>query len=443
MQYFQDEVYNVITEINKVRNRTNLRDFDYSHEIASYDLLEQQKIWILRTQLFYLLLISVTRMMKDRSFFNFALKKREFNVAVSEELYNYKMGIFGSLNPTSDIDVGVQYTGHTVKDGLAYIVSVVEDAFLLFTRLSSLKFDIELYADMMTITGKNGTEVFYLDSQQFSDAEFKAMLPYVEASILRNFVTAKLPEEPRTREQVQDCVKQFRYNNFFDVIREDKKLIPFFKRYLNGNYGLSKLFEDGVSPLANDLIVQYMSSTYAKAREIYYKKVKMAENEVAVVRKHYHDNHYLDLQVADIVKLMQLIAEALVFRAESYTCSDSVMHVVRVLQASGLNHEKLHSKYPKCAPLSLKLKRAFCDIGIYGYFISIFEQLGYIYRFHLTYCLKKHRDETKCERKHQKYVSRVVNALEILGIQTHNSSTTTTTKKKITGRRKSKSVRRI
>ncbi len=66
---------------------------------------------------------------------------------------NITFGIFGSMSATSDIDVGIQYSGKNPEfTGLASIVLRCEQLFLIFTNVSSLHFDIEIYADLMTIT---------------------------------------------------------------------------------------------------------------------------------------------------------------------------------------------------------------------------------------------------------------------------------------------------
>jgi predicted nucleotidyltransferase len=75
--------------------------------------------------------------MNNESLFNDVYSKnsqivptRIFRGDVKPELENYKMGIFGSLTPTSDIDIGVQYSGEIIGlIGLSYIVSIFEDLF--------------------------------------------------------------------------------------------------------------------------------------------------------------------------------------------------------------------------------------------------------------------------------------------------------------------------
>ena len=409
----------VVAVIHRIRNRDSnispsLVGFDYSHEISSFSLHDQQKLWMLRTFLFYQLLIVTCKLCRNEQLFTDTFPERKFHAGVATELHMYKIGIFGSLNPTSDIDVGVQYAGNIIADGLAYLVCTVEDIFLKFAGISSLKLDIELYADMMTLTDEKG-DVFYLDSQHFKHQEFHDMIPYVEASILRNYVTAKLSPEMRSEEAVRECIQNFSFRDFNALLHQDKKLKGFFEKYVS-KY---KLGFRNVSEKARELVVEYMSADYDHAREAYYDRVNRAEVEVSKVRTMYAEQHKLSLKPSEIVIMMQLIAEALVFRAESYTCSDSVMHVVRVLQASAstVHNNKLPASFPDSCEMEYdKLTKAFCNIGMYGYFISIYEQLGYIYRFYLTYCIPEtaHYDKIKCLHKHDKYAYRVENALQML-----------------------------
>lgn len=420
MNNFINSVFpGVAAEINRIRNRdsnlsVSLVGFDYSNEISSFSLHDQQKLWMLRTFLFYQLLTLTCTLCRNEQLFTDTFPERKFHAGVETELHMYKIGIFGSLNPTSDIDVGVQYTGNIVTDGLAYLVCTVEDIFLKFAGISSLELDIELYADMMTLTDKKG-DVFYLDSQYFKHQEFHDMIPYIQASILRNYVTAKLSPQMRSEEAVRECIHTFSFGDFNTLLHQDEKLKAFFTRYVS-KY---KLGFRNVSEKALELVVEYMSADYDHAREAYYDRVKRAEVEVSKVRTMYAQHHKLSLTPSQIEILMQLIAEALVFRAESYTCSDSVMHVVRVLQASAstVHNNKLPASFPdSCEMENGKLTKAFCNIGMFGYFISIYEQLGYIYRFYLTYCIPEtaHYDKIKCLHKHDKYAYRVENALQML-----------------------------
>jgi hypothetical protein len=134
------------------------------------------------------------------------------------------------------------------------------------------------------------------------------------------------------------------------------------------------------------------------------------------------------------MELMVKIGEALTFRMESYTCSSTVVHVVRLLQAaakedvkvaaqklvtsvspsSALNaaqnaaQKLLTTKYPTTSPTELcnlgtKLQTPKCTVGKTGFILSELEQLGYMYRFHKKYC-------EPCKKKVSKYRIRLDHA---------------------------------
>jgi len=139
-------------------------------------------------------------------------------------------------------------------------------------------------------------------------------------------------------------------------------------------------------------------------------------------------NTLTDLQIKS---LMKAIGDALTLRMESYTCSPTVVHVVRVLQAeaqkiaqeatnrflktpNGSNN--VPGKYITTTPTELcnittKLQTAKCVIGVTGFILSALEQLGYMYRFYKVYCPGgSHQDDTKCKKKIDKYQIRLTHA---------------------------------
>jgi hypothetical protein len=112
--------------------------------------------------------MTTTEMMNDEGLFNEVYQystsngitpRRFFRKDIVAELKNYKMGIFGSITPSSDIDLGVQFSGFNSLVGLAYVVSVFEDSFLIFTGKSSLKFDIETYAASCSSSSTTSTTI--------------------------------------------------------------------------------------------------------------------------------------------------------------------------------------------------------------------------------------------------------------------------------------------
>jgi hypothetical protein len=454
-QQFKDYISKIITNINAIRANkpknlskvtpNTLVGFDYSHEINYFLPKQQQELWLLRTQLFYQLVIIAIKIMNNQDLFNNVISQkypnRVFHPSISSELNKYNLGIFGSLTPTSDIDVGIQYAGSSINNGLAYIVSVIEDAFIIFTGINSLLFDIELYADMMTITDRSGADVFYMDTTNFKKSHFLQMLPYVEASILRNYVTAMIETADGTLVDIPTLITTFSYSDFFNMLNT--------KQLINGGGQVDKLIKDiqseyktAFNQLQEDskaLVNQYMTAPYEVARQQYYDRVNAAELLVAEQRTAVLTDA-LNLDPDVIVEIMKKVAEALIFRAESYTCPPTVMHVVRVLQANiELKNLKYIVDYPTYCEGKIRSKKAFCNIREYGYLMSILEQFGYIYRFHLTYCLND-RNPDKCKKKiDDKYIPRVTNAVQILSNQVKTGGRRKTRRVK---KRKNKRTRR-
>jgi hypothetical protein len=114
----------------------------------------------------------------------------------------------------------------------------------------------------------------------------------------------------------------------------------------------------------------------------------------------------------EISETIVLLSDALSNRAESYNCAPTIAHVVRVLQATKDNPDKYKTITPEYC-LQNKANDPFCIIGIYGFLTSIYEQLGYIYRFHLTYCTPN--KQAKCDKKLDKYSIRVTDAVSHIG----------------------------
>lgn len=361
---------------------------------------EQNVAWILRTHLFYQLLLLATLTFQDQTLYYETYKdhkdlmKFSFRPDIAPNLKHFKMGIFGSMTPTSDIDIGIQYSGPPlVIPGLAYIVSRFENLFLLFTGKSSIDFDIETYADMMTIPNPTNDplhpDYFYLDSSGFTEVEYQRMLPIAGNSILRNayFIS---PEK---------------VNTTMAEIMETLKLTLKVPDFLDGS---------------RKKVVDFLQGSYEEGRYIYYEKVDFAE-------KMQKEKLRGPMTSSDICDLMVAIGDALTYRYESYTCAPTVIHVVRILQASKENAEKYKTIVPKtyCQGEIVHLD-PFCTIGYVGYTLSMLEQIGYMYRFYEIYC--KGADETYCKKKVGKYLDRYKDAESY--------------KKKYGGKRKSRKSRR-
>jgi hypothetical protein len=409
---------------------TSMANFDYPHQIRTYDDQKQKELWCLRTLLFYQLLMTTTEMMNDEGLFNEVYQystsngitpRRFFRKDIVAELKNYKMGIFGSITPSSDIDLGVQFSGFNSLVGLAYVVSVFEDSFLIFTGKSSLKFDIETYADLVTIpdirdkthaaslTCSNVRDVFPYDTSKLTYTDFLKLLPFVFAGVLRNFIIAQ--QDIGNPATVAEIVGSFKIADFLNVTtnKTGTDFLDIVRRYATVPDNVDKELEDAFKQ-AKDIAISYMEAPYAVKREEYYKLVQTAETSTLQLKTGYFKTGEVNIPNDELTEILMNASKALVYREESYTCFPTVMHVVRVMQANPGKYKTLKPSY--C--LTNKLSDAYCAIGNYGYLISLFEQLGYIYRFDITYCQPGHLDKTKCDAKFKKYADRFKNGLNLI-----------------------------
>jgi len=422
LESLKNSISGLITMFKEI-SRIDLNKFDYPHGISKFEVAVQNKIWILRTYMFYQLLIFATMIMSNKELFDDVYKnqelvpKRTFRPDITvDELKNYKMGIFGSLTPTSDIDIGIQYSGsNTELNGLSYVVSIFEDLFLIFLGISSLKLDIETYADMMTIpnqdpaTKVDSPDLFYLDTSNFSLDNFKSILPYAGASIVRNYVTAKLSLKRMKPEDTLKEIDNFQITNTF-IIKNDRLDLDLEKSLGSDKDGIEIMNALRLEEWQNEskeLVKGYLTD-YATSREEYYKLVDIAEKSTEPAKKITGV-----LPPNEIAEIIKKIGKALIYRAESHTCAPTVMHVVRVMQAGKKNPEKYKTITPEyCSKKGLT--EVLCDIGKYGYIISMLEQIGFIYRFDITYCQPDgHPDPEKCLKKMNKYKERYDNAVII------------------------------
>ena len=193
-------------------------DPNYVDKISSIATpAEQHELWIARTCLVYQLLIVLTVSLENEKLYNAiflsaagpesdaanpaasasSIFKLPFRSDVKDFLKDVKLGIFGSLTPTSDIDIGVQYSGiaPTYSPCLAYIVSRFELLFLIFTNKSCLDYDVESYADMITVPNTDDAtkdkvpDLFYLDTSELKWDDVKtSLLPIALNSIARNIM---------------------------------------------------------------------------------------------------------------------------------------------------------------------------------------------------------------------------------------------------------------
>jgi len=368
------------------------------------DKERQQQLFISRTILFYQLLQYLVKTFKNIDLYNETYTDKDkwiFRDDVSKSMSDFKMGIFGSMKPTSDIDLGIQYTGDytNCKPALSYFVSRFEKLFLLFTNQTSLDFNIETYADMTTIPNNNTEEkehpdVFYLSTSEINEEQYKRIVKCAKYSIARNYLLA-VKEQP---DKQNDKLTLQNIRVALTAIVSVEKL--------NTIFNMNDSFEGEISYM-ND----FFNMSYEEQIKEYYIKVDDAE-----ILKAFHGEKIYHLNAEQITELIFKIGLANTYRMESYCCIPTITHVVRILQQESQNN----LKYPTLAPSSIEdmcsknhdiTHIPICTIGNYGYMLSLLEQLGYLYRFYLTYCEKIDGHGDKCENKMKKYSERYINAL--------------------------------
>ena len=406
----KESLADAISHITNYLN-THLNNESYLTQISHISPPLQYQLWIARTYLFYQLLIYATATFLDEALYNTVYTDEALYDMVytddtifpymkeltQDNLKDFKMGIFGSMTPTSDIDIGIQYSGKTLQTpALAYIVSRFENLFYIFTGKSSLEWDIETYADMMTLPSPEceGEDYFYLDTSQFGPDEFNKMLPYAYASIIRNSKMAG-----KNMNTFDEMIKDERFN-------KEMKLSDVLFEFPPAD---NTLFTKAIG-----MVTTFLNGDEKKRRYAYYEKVQDAEKLLFEMIRDRTQIPLLDK--ATICELMMKIGEALLYRMESYICAPTVTHVVRILQAS----KDQPLKYKNATPSMLcngKLRdlEPFCTIGTYGYALSILEQIGYAYRFFITYCdINNHYNEIKkrkCTKKIKKYKERYLDGV--------------------------------
>jgi hypothetical protein len=419
------------------------------------DAIKQQRLWIARTYLVYQLLIVLTLSLQNAKLYNeiflseatkgilasldlgdATMFTADFRAEVTAFLNDIKLGIFGSLTPTSDIDIGFQYSGLSEEyvPCLAYIVSRFEMLFLIFTGKSCLDFDIESYADMITVPNPDPDtqgafpDLFYLDTGKltWNDETKTKLLPIAFNSIVRNAIIglglsaqislddvislfdadiSPVPAVPAVPADDSDAgvagsqsqTYKMKIELVITSLKTDKIAISAFQQ--------SKL-----------TISEFLSKPYNEQIEAYYDAVVAAETlKVTTLQKKTTIDQLRQLTPPEIIDLIVAIGKALTLRIESYTCSPTVVHVVRMLQADA---QKIQKKYETSAPKELcdltirNLGVARCVVGKAGFILSALEQIGYMYRFHKTYCEGgAHSDTAKCKKKMDKYKIRLDHAI--------------------------------
>ena len=177
--------------------KKNNETFNYQTIIKSLkDDTEKNNIWIYRTYLLYQLLIIIVIILNNEKLYNTIFKETNYPYRDPKnlDLSKYKLCIFGSTNATSDIDIGIEYfdiPSEGLKPGLGYIISSIENGFIYFTGYDPLACDIEFYSDMMLMPKNienNIINLFYLNSYNFNENDYKKISVYAWPCVSRNYL---------------------------------------------------------------------------------------------------------------------------------------------------------------------------------------------------------------------------------------------------------------
>jgi hypothetical protein len=413
---------------------------------------DKAKLWVLRTFLFYYLMMNVCLMCQNKNIFDYAYHNTQQikNIPIfrdlSFEIQNIRLGIFGSMTPTSDIDVGVQYIGTDRKTPfLAYVLQLIEDAFIIYTGKSTLDYDIEPYADLyLYCSPKNGLNYFYLSTNtELDHKQYKKLLSLACASIARSYFHSDF--ETKTdikyyKKDIPDTLKEYVNHletHINDLIKNDKNLQQLFNtsdikiRIQNELETLNSPFQIGIQNAYN-----YMNISYEAKRTMYYTKVEIAQKKVLDIFKILDDIEVNELTNSCalnqnvVVDTILLIGDTLLYREESYTCTATITHVVRTIQDKPIASNKYATECVSENPYAV--------LGKEGYMLSILEQLGNLIRFYKKYCVKNWNDE-KCSKKREKYMLRLLDAnqnIEDLARNTNQKRKRKTKKRRRTKRKR-------
>jgi hypothetical protein len=366
------EIINLLTRYIETISRCKFQLFDYRTELSKHSSPTQQKLWIARTYIFYQLLIFLIQIATTSIIPSFKISALQYKITL-KDLEHCSLGIFGSITPSSDIDLGIQYSGTlTDKNFIWWLVEIYESLYLDLTGKSSLEFDIETYADYISMPSKDGKlSFFYLRTTDFKLIHFQKMLPYIGCSILRNALisykhTNKI-EEFQSNHVTDSFINDFEFNI--------SKYIP--DSTLPNYHNIEQIWSEPSWQTHCKKIILDSQCNYTDKRAKYYKLAKDAEESLLSLKLRFmNSSDTIPLfDTESILDTMLKISHALVYREESYICPPTVVHIVRILQANPTKKLKRECTYP--------LQPA-CSMGYYGYLMSLIEQCGYINRFTTT-----------------------------------------------------------
>ncbi len=371
---------------------------DYSHNVHLLSKSDADTAFILRMQLVYQLHIIAYWTLRDAALHRLVYPDIAFQEV---DVDSYSLGIFGSDESTSDIDVGVRYAGSENSTRLHWVVQVLEDAYEKHVGVSSLALDVETYGNTETVQ-INGEEVYFMDTSQFTLEDFKQIVPFALASMVRNVATAMHVSDdaecdPKcTNDYCPKCSTAIASIHLSDLLNFEE-----FKPLVEVMPALPEILGDeSYLREAQVLVADYVKLPYREARFEYYKLIKASEEHLMGTIKPNIER----LTIPQIIAAVQFSAKALLYRKESYLLGPTITHVVRIMQGS------LPDKYADC-PTNTTPKPV-CSLGVYGFVLSMLEQIGYIKRMQMTYCDFKHESRVlKCKKKLAKYISRFEDAI--------------------------------
>lgn len=448
---FQTEINSIITEMQLDNGKTYI---DKTHSTG----VDLNKLWILRSYLFANILLMTILIVKDTEQFNtFSTKCSEkeipkdligeWNSDIVKQLQYYKLGIFGSMDATSDIDLSLQYCNPLTEtqfvSGLMYINRIIENIFLAITGFTSLDFDIECYGTIIFQFDNNTqSDVYYLDCNQLNEKHYKSLLKYAFASIYRNYYKMSNKQKVENVSLVNtfiggitEPIKIYStYNSQFYTILKDK-ISDLQKKIINNNTTITinnnsylnlttfLKIPATYSPSESVKIVDEYATktTYDEKRRMYYNALQTADagRETIYKKVQLSINTGIHLTSDEIMQIIIGEATFSLYREESYLLAPTIMHVVRTLQLKSDECKtdkegkekcilKYQTQFPDCKNKGFSSSFAYCDIGKYGYFLSVLEQIGYMWRFYNQYC---NSDTTKCKNKLIKYGERFSNGI--------------------------------
>ena len=437
------------TEIKELLNALNvaLKKNDYVSEISHIEPSEQNKLWIDRTYLFYQLLIYATAMCTYETLYMTICKPYYDSCKYNKLMFNFRcditpdvlkkinLGIFGSLNATSDIDLGLDLEYNKLSllgPPLAYLVACIESMFFIFTGKSSLKWDIEVYGNLLTLPNpdynpndiNSNPDYFYLDTSKFTLAHFKQILQPVISGMLRNIMLGRIEDESINSinssltnssktllsllENNTNTTKNTAFKGMVNLLNLADTVDPELKGVFNDQQMFAAAQKDA-------LIYLKLANDDEKAALLeYYTRINNAEQtQIDILVS--MNNKLSQLSPENIVEILLAWEKAAIYKMENYISSPTIIHIVRLLQAQKNSIQKYNTTTPLeyCNGKIMSLE-PYCIIGKYGYIISILEQIGYIIRFYNMYCIGNHHNAKKCKKKLDKYMDRVDDGIKRL-----------------------------